>query len=135
MTVDTQSWMASISKLIGGVLTMMLVDQNLIALDDRNRGAYGDLRFFSEETFGKMLPQRLTPVLGRYTKQERGIGTIWYEGNGLGKGTFAHGAASGATLRIDPEHDLVIVMTRDARGKNFRTYHPKFLQAVMGAAR
>lgn len=49
---------------------------------------------------------------------------------GLGKGTFGHGAASGAILRIDPTDDLVIVMTRNAAGANFGNYHPQFIQAI-----
>jgi CubicO group peptidase (beta-lactamase class C family) len=34
MTVDTPSWMASITKMIGGVGMMMLVDRQLVELDD-----------------------------------------------------------------------------------------------------
>lgn len=59
-----------------------------------------------------------------------GVGTIPFDNDGLGKGTFAHGAASNATIRIDPEHDMVIVMTRNAAGTNFNTYFPKFMKAV-----
>jgi len=96
-----------------------------------NRGAYGDLRFFREETFAQMLPERLTRVLGPGTQTEWGIGAVWYTEPGLGKGTFGHGAASSATLRIDPEHELVIVMTRAAGGTHFSEYHPRFLAAVV----
>jgi CubicO group peptidase (beta-lactamase class C family) len=96
-----------------------------------NRGAYGDRRFFSEATFRQMLPERLTKVLGPDTTMDRGIGTHWFEGEPLGKGTFGHGAASSATLRIDPVNDLVIVMTRNSAGRNFETYHPRFLKAVV----
>ncbi len=95
-----------------------------------NRGAYGDKRFFSEATFQQMLPEKLTKVLGPNTTDERGIGIHSWEGDGAGKGTFGHGAASSATLRIDPENDLVIVMTRNSAGKNFDKYHPLFLKAV-----
>jgi CubicO group peptidase (beta-lactamase class C family) len=48
-----------------------------------------------------------------------------------GSGTFGHGAASAATLRIDPVNDLVIVMTRNAAGTHFDKYHPQFITAVV----
>ncbi|MEW6755736.1 MAG: serine hydrolase domain-containing protein [Candidatus Latescibacterota bacterium] len=95
-----------------------------------NGGAYGDLRFFGKETFAQMLPVRLTQVLGPQTQTEWGIGTVWYRQDGLGEGTFGHGAASSATLRIDPQNDLVVVMTRNAAGTGFGEYHPRFLEAV-----
>jgi len=96
-----------------------------------NKGAYGNKRFFSEETFRKMLPERLTKVLGPDTDAVRGIGTSFFDQEGLGAGTFAHGAASGATLRIDPVNDLVIVMTRNAAGSNRDRYHQRFIDAVL----
>ena len=96
-----------------------------------NKGAYGDMRFMREETFKKMLPQKLTMVLGPDTTQVYGIGTSFFNDKGLGEGTFAHGAASSATLRIDPVNDLVIVMTRNSSGKNFGKYHQRFIDAVV----
>lgn len=39
-------------------------------------------------------------------------------------------AASSATLQIDPVNDLIIVMGRNAAGKNLNKYHVRFLQAV-----
>jgi CubicO group peptidase (beta-lactamase class C family) len=95
-----------------------------------NGGAYGDQRFFSPATLQKMLPARLTRVLGPDTQVEWGIGCVWFRGEGLGEHTFGHGAASSATLRIDPDNDLVISMTRRTAGKNFDKYHPRFLKAV-----
>jgi CubicO group peptidase (beta-lactamase class C family) len=96
-----------------------------------NRGAYGRMRFFSEQTFEKMLPVRLTKLLGPETKIEWGIGATWFNDKGLGKGTFGHGAASAATLRIDRVNDLVIVMTRNRAGSNFSKYHPQFIAAIV----
>jgi CubicO group peptidase (beta-lactamase class C family) len=95
-----------------------------------NRGSYGDKQFFRPETFQQMLPEPLSKVLGPDATGDWGIGTVWFKGEGLGEGTFGHGAASSATLRIDPKDDLVIVMTRNSAGSNFDKYQPKFLQAV-----
>lgn len=95
-----------------------------------NRGAYGDMRFFSPETFRKMLPAKLTKVLGPDAQIEWGIGCTWFTGEGLGAGTFGHGAASSATLRIDPTNNLVVVMTRNTAGANFDKYHRQFVAAI-----
>jgi len=96
-----------------------------------NRGRYGDKLFMRAETFPQMLPRRLTKELGPDTTTEWGIGTTWYKGEGLGRGTFGHGAASAALLRIDPENDLVITMTRNSWDKNLEKYQPKFLAAIV----
>lgn len=96
-----------------------------------NKGKYGNMRFFSEETFAKMLPSKLTDVLGPEAKIEWGIGVTWFNDKGLGNGTFGHGAASSATLRIDPVNDLVIVMTRNTAGKDFNKYHPQFIEDIV----
>jgi len=95
-----------------------------------NRGAYGPKRFFSEATFQQMLPQRLDGILGPEATEEYGIGTTWFRDEGLGEGTFGHGAASSATLRIDPEHELVVMMSRNDAGANFHEYHPRFLELI-----
>lgn len=97
-----------------------------------NRGAYGGLRFYRDETFEKMLPQRMTKLLGRDDGSSVGIGLWTYdEIPGLSASTIGHGAASSATLLVDPVNDLVIVMTRSTAGKNFNKYHPQFLQAIV----
>ena len=95
-----------------------------------NHGAYGNLRFFSEETFQQMLPRKLDKLLGPDTKITWGIGLTPYSGNGLSDRTIGHGSASSCTLRVDLEKDLVITMTRQTAGENFRVYHPKFIAAI-----
>jgi len=95
-----------------------------------NRGAYGNLRFYSEATFAKMLPQPLTKVLGRDTGWMTGIGLWLSDEPGLGRHAFGHGAASSATFIVDPDNELVLVMTRNAAGTNFSKYHPQFIRAI-----
>lgn len=95
-----------------------------------NHGAYGNLRFFSEETFQQMLPQKLDKLLGPDTDVTWGIGLTWFRRNGLSQRTIGHGSASSCTLRVDLEKDLVITMTRQTAGKNFGGYHPKFIAAI-----
>lgn len=95
-----------------------------------NRGAYGNLRFFSEETFEQMLPRKLDKLLGPDTKVTWGIGLTWFRGSGLSQRTIGHGSASSCTLRVDLENDLVITMTRLTAGENFRKYHRKFISTI-----
>ena len=96
-----------------------------------NKGAYGKWRFMHGRTFEQMLPRKLTRVLGPDTDKVYGIGTSFFRDKGLGEGTFAHGAASSATTRIDPVHDLVISMTRNTAGRNFVKYHQKLIDAIV----
>ncbi len=95
-----------------------------------NKGAYGDMRFFSEATFEKMTPQSLKPILGPDTEIEWGIGMLRMHEEGLSDQTFGHGAASAATFRIDPVNNLVITMTRNNAGAYYGDYHPKFIEAI-----
>ena len=95
-----------------------------------NQGAYGDHRFFSEETFQKMLPTPMEKLAGGGGPKSWGIGNTWMMGK-LSDKTFGHGAASAATFVIDPAHELVVVMTRNRAGKNFSKYHPKFVDAIV----
>lgn len=90
-----------------------------------NRGAYGPLRFFREETFERMLPRRLTEVLGPDATKTFGIGL-----DGAGPERFGHGAASAATFRVDAADDLVVVMTRNAIGRGYDRHNGRFWQAI-----
>jgi len=119
--VTTSSWDAKSTPMDIAKFAQMLL----------NGGSYGDKRFMRPETLKQMLPIKLTSLLGPDTSIEWGIGVVWYKEEGLGKGTYGHGSAASATLRIDQEDDMVIVMTRNTAGKNFTEYHKKFLAAVM----
>lgn len=90
-----------------------------------NRGVYGEYRFFSEESYQKMLPQKL-PFLNK----EWGIGTAPLSGNGLSNQAFGHEAASGAIFRIDPALGLIIVSARDRIGPNYEQYERYVVQLI-----
>lgn len=97
-----------------------------------NKGAYGNMRFFKEETFEKFLPVKLAPYVTFPAENlEWGIGAVWTREPGLSKKTFGHGAASAATLRIDPENQLVVVMCRNTAGPKFGEFHPQFIKAIV----
>ncbi len=113
----------------GGAQSVPL-DMAKIAQMLLQKGKYGHMQFFSEKTFEQMLPVKVEaanpPWDGYY-----GIGTGFFKGDGLGEGTFGHGAASSAYVRIDPENDLVVIMTRSARGTNFSKYSGDFFKLIM----
>ncbi len=96
-----------------------------------NGGAYGQYRFMSKETIGKMMPSPMTKQFGPNTSVIKGLGCQWFAEYGLSEKTFGHGAASSATFRIDPEKDLVIVMCRNSAGRDFNVYYPKFITAIV----
>lgn len=93
-----------------------------------NRGNYGSTRFFSPETFEKMLPvklDRLVPGLAG----EGGIGCQWGGGLGFSPKTLACGAASGAIVRADVDNQLVVVMCRNRLGDRYGDFPEPFLKA------
>jgi CubicO group peptidase (beta-lactamase class C family) len=90
-----------------------------------NRGVYGQFRFFSEESYHKMLPQKLP-----HSEKTWGIGTAPLGGHGLSNQTFGHEAASGAIFRIDPVHHLIIVSARDRIGPNYEQYAQYVAQLI-----
>ncbi|TSA30643.1 MAG: class A beta-lactamase-related serine hydrolase, partial [Ignavibacteriales bacterium] len=87
-----------------------------------NQGTYNNFRFFSEQTFEKMLPRKL-PISDRLW----GIGTTPMQGNGLSELSFGHAAASGTVFRIDPKNDLIIISSRNKTGKS----HDEFESALI----
>jgi CubicO group peptidase (beta-lactamase class C family) len=89
-----------------------------------NKGAYGDKRFFKEETFAKMLPKKLTDVLGPDTQKTFGLGL-----DGSAE-KIGHGAASGATFHIDRTEELIIVQTRNKYTKAQEKWGGKFHEAI-----
>jgi len=96
-----------------------------------NKGAYGNLRFFSEKTFEQMLPVELSWVSEPDPDTPTwGIGIATFRPDGLGRRTFGHGAASSSFLRVDPEHDLVAVMVRNAAGANYEKHLEQFVSAL-----
>jgi len=98
-----------------------------------NGGAYGDMRFFSEETMQKVMPAKLTGVLeAAEAAPEWGIGVVFaLDAKGFSKRTFGHGAASAATFYVDPDNKLVVTMTRNSAGRNFGKYHDQFKALIM----
>ncbi len=94
-----------------------------------NKGAYGDRRFFREDTFEKLLPEKLTRVLGPRAEDVSGIGLFGT------RDRFGHSGISGVILHIDRTDELVVVMTRNRVGKNQDRYKDVFWEAVYDGLR
>ena len=112
-----------------------------------NQGAYGDTRFFSKETFQKMLPVKMRSYwpdakfdlpwgmgLTYFNERDPRAGKDGVPANKtlLSKKTFCHGAASGAVLRVDPENEIVVslVRTKNQEGDAYKHNLASFLLAV-----
>jgi CubicO group peptidase (beta-lactamase class C family) len=95
-----------------------------------NKGAYGDFRFFEYAAYEAMLPKPLAPVIPG-TWRKYGLGTVYYTDEGLGVGTFGHGAASSTIFRVDPKNDMVIVVTRWRKGDGYRDHKEKLFQTIV----
>jgi CubicO group peptidase (beta-lactamase class C family) len=94
-------------------------------------GAYGRYRFYNPGFLAKLLPEKVASHVPGFADQtlEWGIGQTWEpDAPGddrakapLSPNTFGHGAASGSIFRVDPDHDIVIVIGRNqakSSGKN-----------------
>ena len=98
-----------------------------------NKGSYGNWQFMSEETYERFLPAPVEPLISHETDREEGIGVVEYRGLGFGAGTIGHGAASATIFRVDPEQQLIVVMTRNDRGSNYDKYQVPFMRLVTAA--
>ena len=94
-----------------------------------NKGAYGDMRFMSEETFEAFLPLPIKDQVEQPTTEYYGVGSTGAMPTRDAK-AIGHGAASSATFVVARTLDMVIVMTRNAAGTNFQRYNQQFLDAV-----
>ena len=108
-----------------------------------NKGSYGELEFFSPQTFEKILPK----PLGEYypdIDKDWGIGLTWMrqehpdagkndilkDATVLSRNVIGHGSATSSILRVDLDNDLVIAQSRRRGGKAYGKYLVKFLMAI-----
>jgi CubicO group peptidase (beta-lactamase class C family) len=95
-----------------------------------NRGAYGNMRFFSEKTFNDMIP-------AGDGSNRRGTGLMWmnWQKYGFSTGAFGHNAGNSSILAIDPPHDLVVVIVSAGSRKDFSLRAAPFYRGIIGALR
>jgi len=111
-----------------------------------NKGSYGELEYFSAETFEKLLPQPLDRFYPGIS-QEFGIGLKWMsvghpdvgksgvhrEKTILGRNVIGHTGGLRNEMLVDLDNDLVIVHIHSQnrpRGKAFDEFKMQFLMAL-----
>jgi CubicO group peptidase (beta-lactamase class C family) len=104
----------------GGAFTAKyLAEVGQMVLQD---GAYGRHRFFRPGFLASLRPRPIAESVPTIDDRsaEAGIGFSWMidphgarQAGVLGPNVIGHGASSGVTWRIDPDHDVVIVVGRD----------------------
>ncbi|MEQ9408215.1 MAG: serine hydrolase domain-containing protein [Fuerstiella sp.] len=82
-----------------------------------NRGSYGPWEVISPETHESILPTSLQPWFPDL-KLRYGIG-LQDAVQHLGQGAYGHGGGCGTLLAIQPRHNLVFAMVRNAQGRDF----------------
>lgn len=111
-----------------------------------NRGAYGDRRFFSPQTFDLLRPQPLSNFYPGVDAQ-CGIGLMWRNVEPwmvqrsavdktkpiLSQNVIGHDGASGSILRADFDNDLVVVQARNDPAADYDVYLIRFLETVSNA--
>ena len=106
-----------------------------------NKGKYGDLHFFSEETYNAMLPVNLNTYFPNIKDKEWGIGItsmnsyIEDEKTGekraiLSDKIIGHGSATSSILKVDPENNIVITQSRMDDGKLYKEYVTKVMLLI-----
>ncbi len=108
-----------------------------------NQGSYGDRRFFSAQTFNRLLPEALN-IRERNGIEDEGIGLHWIRrpkvtasldsrrANDLlfSAHTVGHGSLSGCILMIDLDHQLVITQVRRKPSTRYTQWSARFFQTV-----
>ncbi len=111
-----------------------------------NRGAYGEIEFFTPATFEQLMPKRYCDMFPGLpdNKDEYGLGISWMreahpnagedgiaeDATVLSKNTIAHGAATSAALRVDLDNDLVVAICRYTGGPDYGEHLTNVLMAV-----
>ena len=107
---------------------MAVVGQMLL-----NQGSYGDLSFFSEETYEALLPIDLEIYFPNIKGRDWGIGITpsnrWLKDedsgakrNILSDHVVGHGSATSSILNVDLENKIVITQSRMDGGKQYHDY-------------
>ena len=110
---------------------MAVVGQMLL-----NQGSYGDLDFFSEETYEALLPVDLENYFPEIKNKMWGIGITpsnrWQRDeesgekhNILSDHVIGHGSATSSILNVDLENKIVITQSRMDGGKLYHEYFNK----------
>lgn len=106
-----------------------------------NKGRYGNLQFFSEETYNALLPVKLETYFPKIKNIEWGIGMTFMniyikdEKTGVKRAILSdkiigHGSATSSILRVDPKNQIVITQSRMNGGKLYYEYLTKAMLLI-----
>lgn len=115
----------------------------ILAQTMANRGSYGDKEIISAKTFEMLLPVNLSKYYPGINV-DWGIGLVWMPEHRpgapvtsldpkdliFGPHTVGHGSASSCILRVDLDHDLIVVQVRKTAGPKYGEYATQFFQTI-----
>ncbi len=91
-----------------------------------NRGRYGDLEFFSEETHAAIVP---VPLKDHYPKIDAQV--EWGVGFApMGPGRYGHGGGCGTYLLVVPDKHLVFAFTRMEKDSEYGRFHAEAIELL-----
>jgi CubicO group peptidase (beta-lactamase class C family) len=116
-------------------------DLAVIAQMVLNKGKYGDLQYFSEETYDKIMPVDLNKFFPNIKEIEWGIGITKMVSHEevenseqkkaiLSDKIYGHGSATSSTLHFDTKNNIVIGQSRMSGGKDNGMYYRKMLKII-----
>jgi CubicO group peptidase (beta-lactamase class C family) len=105
-----------------------------------NKGTYGNLQFFSPETYEKIIPRKLSEFYPGIN-QKWGIGPrmmsrkVKDEETGeerslLSDDIIGHGSATSSVFWVIPEHNIIITQSRRRGGRNFGQHFRKMIEVI-----
>lgn len=108
-------------------------DMAVVAQMLLNRGSYGNLHFFSEETCEALLPvdleqfypevkDRIWGIGITPTNRWENIGETGEKRNILSDQLIGHGSATSSVFHVDLEHNIVVCQSRMDGGRDFQEY-------------
>ena len=109
-----------------------------------NKGKYGDVTFFSEKTFNKIMPVKLIDYFPNLNEKQKdmewGLGIIKMltkekDENGkqraiLSDEIYGHGSATSSIFKVDFKNNIVIGQSRMGAGKKYGEYVKKMMLLI-----
>ena len=123
-------------------------DLSILAQMVLNKGTYGGKKYFSKETFEKILPKNLKDYIPNITydnpwdkDRPMGIGTTVQEWKikdevtkteryMLSENVIGHGSATSSVFRIDLENNIILTQTRRKGKTRFGQHFKKLYQHI-----
>ena len=99
----------------------------------QNRGRYGNVELYGEETHEAIVPTSLTPYFPEIDKKY-GFGIQSYDER-FGEGSYGHAGGCGTQLTVFPKEKIVFSMVRNERGEDYKAYLAEVMALARGLGR